>query len=293
MSSHFRTFADPRFTLKTLQAGFEYFDIALHAADISGQLDVNPIGDEGRSLWEALKGLAILLRLADVLGIRVSITHKIVVSRLNVTELEPIFRTTYDRGVRHFIVQPVRSMGLEEERQRKLEITEDEMIPHLNELLRQTAGLGAVIKPYGFSRQNLFSGGHVETEQNRVKNIYGKARKHDEAWSMPETVEDRPTDGRFWVELRDKPGNSFGFAADGSAPVLDDGLEKGIRLNFGCRMGSCGMCTGRLIEGRVDQSSQIFLSDEQIEQGYVLLCQARPLSDIVVQLCTDDEIDEL
>ena len=39
MSSHFRTFADPHFALKTLQAGFEYFDIALHAADLSSQLE--------------------------------------------------------------------------------------------------------------------------------------------------------------------------------------------------------------------------------------------------------------
>jgi hypothetical protein len=60
MSSHFRTFADPRFALKTLQAGFEYFDIALHAADLKSQLDVNPIGDGGYSLYEALKGLAVL-----------------------------------------------------------------------------------------------------------------------------------------------------------------------------------------------------------------------------------------
>jgi ferredoxin len=58
-------------------------------------------------------------------------------------------------------------------------------------------------------------------------------------------------------------------------------------------MGSCGMCCGRLLEGRVDQSKQIFLSDEQIDAGYVLLCQALPLSDVVVELCTDDEIDEL
>jgi len=293
MSSHFRTFADPRFTLKILQAGFEFFDIALHAADAESQLEVNPIGDDGNSLYEALKGLAVLLRLADTLGIRVSITQKIVVSRLNVTQLEPIFRATYDRGVRHFIFQPVRALGLEPERQAKLAITEDEMIPHLNELLRRTEGLGAVVKPYGFSRQNLFSGGHVETEQNRVKNIYGKARYREEGRAMPAIVEERPQDGRHWVEIRDQPDGRFGFASDGSGPVLDDGLQRGLILNFGCRMGSCGMCCARLLDGRVDQSKQIFLSEEQIQQGYVLLCQARPLSDIVVQLCTDDEIDQL
>ena len=296
MSSHFRTFSDPQFALQTLQAGFEYFDIALHAADLSSQLDVNPIGDDGQSLYEALKGLAVLLRLSDVLGIRISITHKIVASRLNVTQLEPIFRATYDRGVRHFIVQPVRALGLAPELQAKLAITEEEILPHLNELLRVTEGLGAVVKPYGFSRQNLFSGGHVEIEQNRVKNIYGKARQPEQSKAQPVEQEQRPRDGRHWVQVQERIAGQllqYGFPSDGSAPILDDALARGRDLNFGCRMGSCGMCCARLLEGRVDQSTQIFLTDEQIAQGFVLLCQARPLSDVVVQACTNDEIDQL
>ena len=293
MSSHFRTFADPHFALKILQAGFEYFDIALHAADATSQLDVNPIGDDGYSLFEALKGLAVLLRLAHALGVRISITHKIVVSRLNVTQLEPVFRATYERGVRHFILQPVRSLGLAPDLQAKLAISEEEIMPHLNEFLRRTQGLGAVIKPYGFSRQQLLSADHVEHEQNRVKNIYGRALARDESAAMPPTLEERPTDGRHWIEVRERPDGRFGFASDGKAPVLDGALDRGLRLNFGCRMGSCGMCCARLLEGRVDQSDQIFLTDEQIEDGFVLLCQARPLSDVVVQVCTDEEIDAL
>lgn len=293
MSSHFRTFADPRFALKTLQAGFEYFDIALHAADDASQLEVNPIDDGGHSLWEALKGLAILFRLADALGIRISVTQKIVVSRLNVTQLEEIFRATYDRGVRHFILQPVRSLGLAPERQAKLEISEEEILPYLNELLRKTEGTGAVVKPYGFSRQQLFDAAHVESEQNRVKNIYGKARQREDPAALTGAREERPTDGRHWVEVRNAEGASAGFASDGKAPILDTGLDRDLTLSFGCRMGSCGMCCAKLIEGKVDQSTQIFLSDEQMEQGYVLLCQARPLSDVVVRLCTNDEIDEL
>ncbi len=293
MSSHFRTFSDPRFALKTLQAGFEYFDIAVHAADRVSQLEVNPIGDNGESLFEALKGLAVLMRLADVLGMRISITHKIVVSRLNVTQLERIFHATYDRGVRHFILQPVRAMGLAPELQAKLDISEEGILPHLNELLRKTEGLGAVIKPYGFSRQGLFASGHVESEQNRVKNIYGKAKHPREILPLPIIEDERPTDGRHWVQVRAEPGGRFGFASDGSVPILDSALDRGVDLNFGCRMGSCGMCSAHLVEGRVDQSSQIFLTDEQIQDGFVLLCQARPLSDVVVRLCTDDEIDEL
>jgi len=293
MSSHFRTFADPRFALKTLQAGFEYFDISLHAADLTSQLDVNPIGDGGYSLYEALKGLAILLRLADALGIRISVTQKIVVSRLNVTRLLPIFRATYDRGVRHYIVQPVRTLGLAPDLQAKLAISEEGILPHLNELLRATEGLGATIKPYGFSRQKLFAGSHVETEQNRVKNYYGKAGAPEQSRSVQKTLEARPTDGRHWVEVREWPEGSFFYASDGGAPILDDALERGVDLKFGCRMGSCGMCAARLLEGRVDQSRQIFLTEAQQRAGFVLLCQAHPLSDVVVRVCTNEEIDQL
>jgi ferredoxin len=292
MSSHFRTFADPRFALRTLQAGFEYFDIALHAADLPSQLEVNPIGDGGQSLYEALKGLANLLRLADVLGIRISITHKIVASRLNVTRLLPIFRATYERGVRHYIVQPVRTLGLAPDLQAKLAISEEGILPHLNQLLRATEGLGATIKPYGFSRQKLFDGSHVETESNRVKNYYGKARSPELRRSLQKT-EARPTDGRHWVEVREGLEGSFSFAADGGAPILDVALERGMDLPFGCRMGSCGMCAARLLEGRIDQSRQIFLTEEQQRAGFVLLCQAHPLSDVVVRVCTNEEIDQL
>ena len=292
MSSHFRTFADPRFALKTLQAGFEYFDIALHAADLKSQLDVNPIGDGGQSLYEALKGLANLLRLADALSVRISVTHKIVASRLNVTRLLPIFRATYDRGVRHYIVQPVRTLGLAPDLQAKLAISEEGILPHLNELLRATEGLGATIKPYGFSRQKLFTGSHVETETNRVKNYYGKGRSPEPGRVLRKT-EARPTDGRHWIEVREGPEASFSFASDGGAPILDDALERGMDVPFGCRMGSCGMCAARLVEGRIDQSQQIFLTEEQQQAGFVLLCQARPLSDVVVRVCTSDEIDQL
>jgi len=240
-----------------------------------------------------LKGLAVLYRLAAALGVRISVTHKIVASRLNVTRLLPIFRATYDRGVRHYIVQPVRTLGLAPELQAKLAIPEEGIVPHLNELLRATEDLGATVKPYGFSRQKLFAGSHVESEQNRVKNYYGKTRSPEQSPPLPTIVEERPTDGRHWVELREWPEGRFCYASDGSAPILDDALERGVDLKFGCRMGSCGMCAGVLLEGRVDQSQQIFLSEAQQRAGFVLLCQAHPLSDVVVRVCRNEEIDQL
>src|SRR5690606_30310532 len=141
-------------------------------------------------------------RLADALGIRISVTQKIVISRLNVDQLEAIFRAGYDRGVRHFILQPVRSIGLAPDRQAKLAISEDEIIPKLNALLEATTGLGATLKPYGFSRSKLFQGEHVEYERNRIKNVMGKAKRPRGKIVLPNRSEPRPTDGRHFVEIR-------------------------------------------------------------------------------------------
>jgi len=53
------------------------------------------------------------------------------------------------------------------------------------------------------------------------------------------------------------------------------------------------MCAARLVEGSIDQSQQIFLTEAQQRAGFVLLCQEHPLSDVVVRVCTDEEIDQL
>jgi ferredoxin len=64
--------------------------------------------------------------------------------------------------------------------------------------------------------------------------------------------------------------------------LLNAALMSGVALPFGCRMGSCGMCAGRIVEGKVDRADQLALTDEHIEKGFVLLCRSRPRSDLVI-----------
>jgi len=65
--------------------------------------------------------------------------------------------------------------------------------------------------------------------------------------------------------------------------ILDRAEEEGIELPWGCRAGSCGSCTARLVAGRVDLEEQGALDDEHLERGLILLCSARPLSDCVIE----------
>jgi len=74
------------------------------------------------------------------------------------------------------------------------------------------------------------------------------------------------------------------FTVPAGQNVLEAALAQGLVLPYSCRIGSCGTCKARLIEGRVDYGryEPSAMTSEEREQGYVLLCQAQPQTDLVV-----------
>ena len=66
--------------------------------------------------------------------------------------------------------------------------------------------------------------------------------------------------------------------------LLDSLREQGVDLPYGCRYGGCITCAAKLMAGKVDQRRQVALNNRQIRDGYVILCVARPLSDITLEI---------
>jgi ferredoxin len=68
--------------------------------------------------------------------------------------------------------------------------------------------------------------------------------------------------------------------------VLSAILRSGAKVVFGCRGGGCGTCKMRLISGQVEHGrcSAAVLPAEEKRHGSFLSCQARPLSDLAVEL---------
>src|SRR5437016_56614 len=68
--------------------------------------------------------------------------------------------------------------------------------------------------------------------------------------------------------------------------VLQAGLDAGYMLPYSCRAGVCRTCRGTIVEGSVDYGAvhATYLPDSDKAKGYALLCQAKPLSDLTVEV---------
>jgi len=74
------------------------------------------------------------------------------------------------------------------------------------------------------------------------------------------------------------------FAVDAARPLLDSLRDQGVDLPYGCEYGGCITCAAKLTSGEIDQRRQVALNNRQINNGYVILCVARPLSDCTLEV---------
>jgi len=68
------------------------------------------------------------------------------------------------------------------------------------------------------------------------------------------------------------------FSMNTKETVLDAALEKDLDVPYSCQGGICSSCIARIVEGKAEMRKNQILTDEEIEEGLILTCQAQPLT---------------
>lgn len=98
------------------------------------------------------------------------------------------------------------------------------------------------------------------------------------ATDLPAAAE-APLATPFQITLT-KSAKTFGCTAD--QPILKAAQSAGLRLPFSCSNGICGTCKTLKLSGSVDIRHNGGIRQREIDQGWILPCCSRPLSDVTL-----------
>jgi ring-1,2-phenylacetyl-CoA epoxidase subunit PaaE len=93
-------------------------------------------------------------------------------------------------------------------------------------------------------------------------------------------------DGARITLIRDGLSRDITFRKD-QPSILDAASAAGLEVPFSCTSGVCGTCRAKLVEGQVRMERNFALDKNEVAAGFVLCCQAHPLSERVI-LSFDD-----
>lgn len=94
-------------------------------------------------------------------------------------------------------------------------------------------------------------------------------------------LEERFGDEESLVTVRTS-GRSLQFKLEKSGDtILDTALEEGADVPYACKGGVCATCKALLVKGKVEMDNNHCLTDDEVEEGMILTCQAHPISDEV------------
>ena len=132
----------------------------------------------------------------------------------------------------------------------------------------QRALLAAGVPPERVHSERFFSAGSLDAMQTVLASSqHTPSASRDDLTIRLDVVLDGKTH-----QLPMRPGDR----------VLDVALEAGLDLPYSCKGGVCCTCRARVIEGKLEMEKNFTLEPWEIDKGFVLTCQARPLTQRVV-----------
>ncbi|MFG6462359.1 1,2-phenylacetyl-CoA epoxidase subunit PaaE [Roseateles sp. DXS20W] len=115
-------------------------------------------------------------------------------------------------------------------------------------------------------------------------------RIHIERFGTPQSLSGQPAphavrpgdapEARVTV-IRDGLSREIEFHATDPS-LLDAAAREGMDVPFSCKSGVCSTCRCKLVEGRVRMDKNFALDKDEVSAGFILSCQAHPLTERVV-----------
>jgi len=151
--------------------------------------------------------------------------------------------------------------------------------------------LGALIDPASIDQAFVCGPYQVNDEAEAALRGAGvpAARIHVERFGVPPSELGAPlprkregdAEHASVVIVRDGLRREIAFGKD-DASILDAAAAAGLEVPFSCKSGVCCTCRARLLEGQVRMARNFALEQHEVAAGFVLACQAHPLTGRVV-----------
>lgn len=71
-------------------------------------------------------------------------------------------------------------------------------------------------------------------------------------------------------------GEAYELMVPPNKTILEAALDKDIDMPFSCQSGLCTACRGKLLQGNVEMAEDDGLSEEELNEGYILNCMSKP-----------------
>lgn len=77
-------------------------------------------------------------------------------------------------------------------------------------------------------------------------------------------------------------GNNYEINVQEGETILEAAINADLDPPYACRVAACCSCKAKLIEGKVEMDDDEPLTEEELEEGFILTCQSHPKSNCTI-----------